>query len=123
MLRSQGVPSRVVSGYAQGEYDDASQSYRVRASNAHTWVEVYFPNYGWIPIDPSGGDSDRPAAQASAIGYLNNRFLITTLGGGGSEFLEWSYNSNEFWQCKGPCKIYGEHIGEWSPINETEEEK
>lgn len=53
MLRSQGVPSRVVSGYAQGEFDEASQSYRVRASNAHTWVEVYFPRYGWIQFEPT----------------------------------------------------------------------
>ncbi len=53
MLRSQGVPSRVVSGYAQGEFDEASTSYRVRASNAHTWVEVYFPRYGWIQFEPT----------------------------------------------------------------------
>jgi transglutaminase-like putative cysteine protease len=62
MLRSQGVPSRVVSGYAQGEYDEASQSYRVRASNAHTWVEVYFPEYGWIQFEPTASIPlvDRP---------------------------------------------------------------
>ena len=53
MLRSQGVPSRVVSGYAQGDYDDETSSYRVRASNAHTWVEVYFPEYGWIQFEPT----------------------------------------------------------------------
>lgn len=53
MLRSQGVPARMVSGYALGEYDQASQSYRVRAVNAHTWVEVYFPEYGWIQFEPT----------------------------------------------------------------------
>ena len=53
MLRSQDVPARVVSGYAQGEYDEPTQSYRVRASNAHTWVEVYFPQYGWIQFEPT----------------------------------------------------------------------
>lgn len=53
MLRTQGVPARVVSGYAQGEYDEASESYRVRANNAHTWVEVYFPQYGWIQFEPT----------------------------------------------------------------------
>ncbi len=63
MLRSQGVPSRVVSGYAQGEYDETSQSYRVRANNAHTWVEVYFPQYGWIQFEPTASLPliDRPA--------------------------------------------------------------
>jgi transglutaminase-like putative cysteine protease len=53
MLRSQGVPSRVVSGYAQGEFDNETNSYRVRASNAHTWVEVFFPAYGWIQFEPT----------------------------------------------------------------------
>lgn len=53
MLRSQGIPARVVSGYAQGEFEQNSVSYRVRASNAHTWVEAYFPNYGWIQFEPT----------------------------------------------------------------------
>jgi transglutaminase-like putative cysteine protease len=53
MLRSQGIPARIVNGYAQGDYDDASGSYRVRASNAHTWVEAYFPEYGWIQFEPT----------------------------------------------------------------------
>ena len=62
MLRSQGVPTRVVSGYAQGSYDDESSSYRVQASNAHTWVEVYFPEYGWIQFEPTASIPawDRP---------------------------------------------------------------
>ena len=53
MLRSQGVPARVVSGYALGEYDPTAQNYRVRAVNAHSWVEVYFPDYGWIHFEPT----------------------------------------------------------------------
>jgi transglutaminase-like putative cysteine protease len=53
MLRSQGIPARIVNGYAQGDFDDETISYRVRASNAHTWVEVYFPEYGWIQFEPT----------------------------------------------------------------------
>jgi transglutaminase-like putative cysteine protease len=53
MLRAQGVPARVVSGYALGEYDPTAQNYRVRAVNAHSWVEVYFPDYGWIHFEPT----------------------------------------------------------------------
>jgi transglutaminase-like putative cysteine protease len=73
MLRSQGVPSRVVSGYAQGEYDEASQSYRVRASNAHTWVEVYFPQYGWIQFEPTASLPlvDRPAAAGGGDAFAS----------------------------------------------------
>lgn len=114
LCRAVGLPARYA-GSVVIRGDDASTD-----DVFHRWVEVYLPNYGWIPIDPSGGDNDRPAAQASAIGYLSNRFLITTIGGGGSEYLDWSYNSNEKWQSRGPCKIYGEHIGEWSPIVESE---
>ncbi len=62
MLRSQGIPSRVVSGYAQGDFDENSMSYRVRANNAHTWVEVYFPAFGWIQFEPTASipTVDRP---------------------------------------------------------------
>ena len=53
MLRSQGIPTRIVNGYAQGEFREDSNSYRVKASDAHTWVEVYFPEYGWIQFEPT----------------------------------------------------------------------
>ncbi|MEW5988272.1 MAG: transglutaminaseTgpA domain-containing protein, partial [Chloroflexota bacterium] len=67
MLRSQGVPARVVGGYAQGEFNEESSSYRVRASNAHTWVEVYFPGYGWIEFEPTASIPvvDRPTSPSS----------------------------------------------------------
>lgn len=53
MLRSQGIPTRIINGYAQGSFDEETTSYRVRASNAHTWVETYFPEYGWIQFEPT----------------------------------------------------------------------
>ncbi len=53
MLRSQGIPTRIVSGYRGGETDEAGASYIIRASMAHLWVEVWFPTYGWIVFDPS----------------------------------------------------------------------
>jgi len=55
MLRSQGIPARIASGYAQGEYDSAKQAYVVLQRNAHTWVEIFFPNYGWIEFEPTAG--------------------------------------------------------------------
>jgi transglutaminase-like putative cysteine protease len=109
LCRASGLPARYVGSVAiRG--DDASDD-----DVFHRWVEVYLPNYGWIPVDPSGGDSPSPAGQAAAIGNLNNRYLITTTSGGGSEYLEWNYNSNEKWTSSGKCKTYAEHIGEWSP--------
>jgi len=53
MLRSVGIPARVVSGYATGQRQPDG-SYLVKDSDSHTWVEAYFPPYGWIPFEPSG---------------------------------------------------------------------
>jgi len=112
LCRASGLPARYA-GSVVIRGDDASSD-----EVFHRWVEVYLPNYGWIPVDPSGGDRDTPYQRSQAFGHLSNRFLITTLGGGGSEYLEWGYNSNERWTSLGQCKIYVEHIGEWSPLAE-----
>jgi protein-glutamine gamma-glutamyltransferase len=53
MLRTLGIPSRVVNGFRTGEFNDLTSQYLVRASNAHSWVEAYFPGYGWISFDPT----------------------------------------------------------------------
>lgn len=71
MARSVGLPTRWVKGYAAGATDlngellgffpeetmdaDASGVYTVRNSDAHSWVEVYFNGYGWIPFEPTSG--------------------------------------------------------------------
>jgi transglutaminase-like putative cysteine protease len=53
MLRSLRIPSRVVNGFRTGEFNDLTSQYVVRGSNAHSWVEAYFPGYGWIDFDPT----------------------------------------------------------------------
>jgi transglutaminase-like putative cysteine protease len=53
MLRSQGVPARLAAGFASGEYNEDLGFYRVRDADAHVWVEVYFPDYGWIQFEPT----------------------------------------------------------------------
>ena len=68
MLRSQGIPARVVNGFLQGSYNDVSGNYTVRASDAHTWVEVYFPAHGWVTFDPTPADGR--AEQAVLFGRL-----------------------------------------------------
>jgi protein-glutamine gamma-glutamyltransferase len=57
MLRTLGIPSRVVNGFRPGEFNDLTSQYVVRASNAHSWVEAYFPNHGWVAFDPTPGAS------------------------------------------------------------------
>jgi len=53
MLRSLGIPTRLVNGFGPGQFDTTVNKFVVRGEDAHTWVEVYFPNYGWIPFEPT----------------------------------------------------------------------
>ena len=61
MLRTIGIPSREVNGFLPGEYNDLGGDYIVRASDAHSWVEVFFPGNGWVTFDPTpaGPESKR----------------------------------------------------------------
>jgi len=56
MARAVGIPARIAVGYAGGEYDEELDGFRVRRSNAHAWVEIYFPDYGWIEFEPTAGE-------------------------------------------------------------------
>jgi len=53
MLRSLGIPARLVNGFGPGTFDAQTNQFVVRGEDAHTWVEVYFPKYGWIPFEPT----------------------------------------------------------------------
>jgi len=53
MARSIGVPARLVNGFQIGQYNPIGNFYTVRAADAHSWVEIYFPGRGWIDFDPT----------------------------------------------------------------------
>lgn len=53
LLRTLGVPARLATGFAQGEWNDVGNYYTVRQRDAHAWVDVYFPNSGWVTFDPT----------------------------------------------------------------------
>jgi transglutaminase-like putative cysteine protease len=55
MLRYLGIPARVAAGFTSGAYDADRGTWRVNDRNAHTWVEVWFDHYGWLPFDPTPG--------------------------------------------------------------------
>lgn len=57
MLRSLGVPARMAAGFAQGEWNAEEQAFVVRERDAHTWVEVYFPGYGWVEFEPTSAQA------------------------------------------------------------------
>jgi transglutaminase-like putative cysteine protease len=53
MLRSLGIPAREAVGYVPGSYDPITDLYQVDANDAHAWVQVWFPGYGWQDFDPT----------------------------------------------------------------------
>jgi transglutaminase-like putative cysteine protease len=66
MLRTLRVPARVVNGFQTGEYNPAADAYVVRQADAHSWVEVYFPEAdAWVTFDPTPADG-RPAGTSGA---------------------------------------------------------
>jgi transglutaminase-like putative cysteine protease len=57
MLRSQDIPARMAAGFAQGTWDSEQGGFVVREKDAHTWVEAYFPGYGWIEFEPTSAQA------------------------------------------------------------------
>jgi protein-glutamine gamma-glutamyltransferase len=55
LLRMGGVPARVATGFTTGVLDSATHQYVVTDIDAHAWVEVWFPRYGWVRFDPTPG--------------------------------------------------------------------
>ena len=53
LARAADLPARLVTGYASGSYDEASGRTIVTAADAHSWVEIYFPDFGWIEFEPT----------------------------------------------------------------------
>ena len=74
MLRTLGVPARYVLGYASGQWQSSTQSWQVLDLNYHSWVEVYFPEFGWIRFEPTppnaiefGGRANPAAVEADPL--------------------------------------------------------
>jgi transglutaminase-like putative cysteine protease len=63
LARAAGLPARLLVGYFSGTYDELEALYIVTEADAHAWVEVYFPGYGWVEFEPTGGRPplERPA--------------------------------------------------------------
>lgn len=82
LLRMGGVPARVATGFTTGSYDSATKEQVVTDIDAHAWVEVWFPHYGWVAFDPTppaaparGGRS--PIESGSGLGQTGNLGQLT----------------------------------------------
>jgi transglutaminase-like putative cysteine protease len=68
MVRALGLPARVAVGFRSG-IQQTDGSYLVKTADAHAWVEVLLPGYGWLQFEPEPGTKPHPHAQAGT--YLN----------------------------------------------------
>jgi transglutaminase-like putative cysteine protease len=76
MLRSQGVATRIVNGFQQGEYNETADIFVVRQRHAHAWVEVYFPGEeAWVPFDPTPFAGQGTGGSAAGITSQLGKYL------------------------------------------------
>ncbi|MFC7197365.1 DUF3488 and DUF4129 domain-containing transglutaminase family protein [Halosimplex aquaticum] len=86
MLRTQDIPARLAVGYTPGERV-AEDEWVVRGYNAHSWVEVYFPEVGWVRFDPTPAGPRRSAEQQELTrARENNRTDVDLNDTGGGEW-------------------------------------
>ena len=77
MLRTLGIPSREVNGFLPGEYNSLGGDYIVRASDAHSWVEAYFPGSGWVVFDPTPSAVETPPGIFSRLALIADWLELT----------------------------------------------
>ena len=77
MLRSLGIPARFAVGFAQGTFNSELNAFHVVNADAHSWVEVYFPDYGWIEFEPTAAQPGivRPTTSEANAGFPFNSAL------------------------------------------------
>jgi transglutaminase-like putative cysteine protease len=88
MLRYLGIPARVAAGFTSGTYDADEKEWTVTDHNAHAWVEVFFPGYGWMPFDPTPGRGLLNAAYSVSSPSFDTRDAPEALAGSNSLTLE-----------------------------------
>jgi transglutaminase-like putative cysteine protease len=91
MLRYLGIPARVGAGFTTGRYNVDRGEWTVSDTNAHTWVEVWFKGYGWLPFDPTPGRgrlSSPYTASSFTFDVAGAQSLLAGVGQLGRDALE-----------------------------------
>ena len=95
MLRYLGIPARVGAGFTSGSYDADNRRWRVTDHDAHTWVEVWFRGYGWLPFDPTPGRGDLDGAySAASVGF--NAAAVSAAIAAGLDAADYKLDTERF---------------------------
>lgn len=110
LLRKAGIPARYVGALSErgdeASFDDVF----------HRWAEAWISGYGWVPLDANAAHGRAPGERAAYFGGRSNRHVVTTIGGGGSEYLEWGYNHHEDYDAEGGATLTVQPIGRYRPL-------
>ena len=87
MLRYLGIPARVGAGFTTGRYNQDRGEWTVSDTNAHTWVEVWFTGYGWLPFDPTPGRGRLLSTYTSSSTFFDVPGATSALAGAGASSL------------------------------------
>ncbi len=90
MLRTLGIPARYINGFLPGQYNSVGGDYIIRASDAHSWVEVFFPGYGWLTFDPTPPSDEKPGGLFAQLGFYLDWFEL--------QWVDWIINYDFFHQ-------------------------
>jgi transglutaminase-like putative cysteine protease len=109
MLRYLGIPSRVAAGFTSGSFDPVKRQWTVMDRDAHTWVEVWFRGFGWVPFDPTPGRGqlDGSYSAASLNFDLNAVSAAIAAGVGALDAADFKLDSGAFERVSGPARDAG----------------
>ncbi len=112
LFRSVGIPSRYVGALVnRSEHGGLDFVF-------HRWAEIWMgEKYGWVPVDANAGATEEPEKRGNAFGSIPNRYLVTTVSGGESEYLDWSYNYGIKYDSKDGGIVRTFTLARWVPLD------